>query len=49
MLELGVIHGEGDGNCAPGFVLGASVNVTQFKLLAQPPHFRPENQDPAKV
>lgn len=39
MLELGVVHQERYGNCGPGSVLGAGGNVTQFKLLAQPPHF----------
>lgn len=39
MLELRVVHGEGDGNCGPGSVLGAGGNVTRLKLLAQPPHF----------
>ena len=39
MLELGVVHREGDGNCGPGSMLGAGGNVTQLTLVAQPPHF----------
>lgn len=39
MLKLGVLHGDSDGNCKPGSVLGTGGNVIQFKLLAQPPYF----------
>lgn len=39
MLELGVVHRGGAGHCGPGSALGAGGNATQFKLLAQPPHF----------
>lgn len=38
MLELGVIHREGDGNCGLSSMLGAGGNANQFKLLAKPPH-----------
>lgn len=39
MLELGVVHREGAGHCGPGSALGTGGSVTQFKLLAQTPHF----------
>lgn len=39
VLEPGAVHRESDGNGGPRSVLGAGGNVTQLKLLAQPPHF----------